>query len=220
MPAGIPGDTPANNLGNPTLGTAIAFNLLSGPKGSPMDRDGTVLSWDANNHPVYTAGTPTNASTGALSTGIGFGANKIFGAPGLPFVAGGTLLGLDGGLFTDNYTPGATKPDGTATADSTYMHIGGGRSNAPVSSSGGQDGRAVPNPYTAGYGIGVAGAAGARDAGAGPAFTGFAPKSVTATAGVANGAAVETGFSNRSGVALVSGQSVFGPATAASAAVA
>jgi hypothetical protein len=43
---------------------------------------------------------------------------------------------------------------------------------------------------------------------------------VTAAAGIANGAVVETGFQNRSGVALVSGQSVFGASTTASAAVA
>jgi hypothetical protein len=59
-----------------------------------------------------------------------------------------------------------------------------------------------------------------RDAGAGPAFTGFAMKTVTATATVANGAVVELGFTNRSGRSITNGQSVFGSDIAASAAVA
>ena len=42
----------------------------------------------------------------------------------------------------------------------------------------------------------------------------------TATGAVATGAAVETGYSNRSGSALVTGQSVFGSFGTASAAVA
>jgi hypothetical protein len=63
----------------------------------------------------------------------------------------------------------------------------------------------------------MAGNVGSRDAGAGPAYTGFSTKMVTATGAVANGAAVEAGFTNRSGVALVTGQSVFGSSTAASA---
>jgi hypothetical protein len=43
-------------------------------------------------------------------------------------------------------------------------------------------------------------------------------KMVTAAAGVATGGVVETGYSNRSGVALVTGQSVFGSFGTASAA--
>ncbi len=89
------------------------------------------------------------------------------------------------------------------------MYIGGGKSDAT----------GAPVPYTAGFGLGMAGNGGSRDAGAGPAFQGFRIKTVTATGAVANGAAVETGFTNRSGVALVTGQSVFGSATAASGAV-
>ena len=90
------------------------------------------------------------------------------------------------------------------------MYIGGGRSDAA----------GAPNPYTAGFGIGGAGQGGSRDGGAGPAFTGFLNKTVTAVATVANGAVVETGWVNRSGVSITSGQSVFGSAVAASAAVA
>jgi len=45
-------------------------------------------------------------------------------------------------------------------------------------------------------------------------------KMVTAAAGVAIGAVIETGFVNRSNVALLTGQSTFGSASGASAAVA
>jgi hypothetical protein len=142
------------------------------------------------------------ASTGALATGIGFGSPPVIGltAPASIVAAG----------FNDDYVPGVTKPDGTAAANSTIMYIGGGKSDAT----------GAPVPYTAGWGIGMAGNSGSRDAGAGPAFTGFSTKMVTATGAVANGAAVETGFTNRSGQALVTGQSVFGSSTTASAAVA
>lgn len=184
MPAGLPGDTAANNLTNPSAGRAVVFDLLSGPKGSPFDKDVTG-----------------NASTGALSTGIGFGSPPIIGltAPASIQAAG----------FTDDYTPGVTKPDGTASSTSVLMYIGGGKSDAT----------GTPVPYTAGFGLGMAGNGGSRDAGAGPAFQGFKIKTVTATGAVANGAAVETGFTNRSGIALTTGQSVFGSATAASGAV-
>lgn len=185
MPAALPGSTLAENLANPSAGLRINLDLLSGPKGSPFDKDGSG-----------------NASTGGLSTGIGFGSPPIIGltAPASIQAAG----------FTDDYTPGVTKPDGTASPNSSIMYIGGGRSDV----------NGLPNPYTAGFGIGAAGQGGARDAGAGPAFQGFRCKMVTAAGAVANGAAVETGFINRSGVAMVTGQSVFGSATAASGAVA
>lgn len=185
MPAALPGSTAVENAANPSAGLHVCFDLLSGPKGSPFDKD--------------SAG---NASTGGLSTGIGFGSPPIIGltAPASIVAAG----------FNDDYTPGVTKPDNTASADSTLMYIGGGKSDAA----------GLPVPYTAGFGIGNAGQGGARDAGAGPAFQGFRSKMVTAAGAVANGAVIETGFVNRSGVALVTGQSVFGSATAASGAVA
>jgi hypothetical protein len=191
------------NAANPALGNFVIFDLLSGPKGSPKDRDVDI----APTASPTSAGTASgNASTGALSTGIGFGSPPVIGltAPA-SIVAEG---------FNDDYTPGLTKPDNTASANSSIMYIGGGRSDAPTLAL---DGRAVSNPYTAGWGIGGAGQSGSRDAGAGPAYTGFTTKSVTATGAVANGAAVETGFTNRSGVALVTGQSVFGSNTTASA---
>jgi hypothetical protein len=183
MPAGLPGATAAENAANPSAGNKVLFSSFSGPKGSPLDKD-----------------SQGNASTGALSTGIGFGSPPVIGptAPASISAAG----------FMDDSVPGVTLPSGAAATDSTLVAIGGGKSNAA-----GQ-----PTPYTAGFGILGGGQGGSRDAGAGPNFTGFQMKMVTATAPVANGAAVEAGFINRSGVALVSGQSVFGSASAASAA--
>jgi hypothetical protein len=158
------------------------FDPLSGPKGSPFDKDNAE-----------------NDTTGALATGIGFGSPPIFGltAPASIQAAG----------FNDDYTPGVTKPDGTASPDSTLVYIGGGKS----------DPTGLSNPYTAGFALGMAGNGGSRDGGAGPAFTAFPAKTVTATGAVAPGAAVEAGFINRSGEALVTGQSVFGSAIAANA---
>jgi hypothetical protein len=193
MPAGLPGATLAQNS-NPTQGPLVIFDLLSGPKGSPFDKDA--------------AG---NYSTGGLSTGIGYGSPPVLDPISNSLVSN-SLLGIRSAGFDDDDTPGQTKLDGTATTNSTYMYIGGGRSLANAD--------ATSNPYTAGYGIGAAGNGAARDAGAGPAFTGFPLKMVTATGAVANAAAVETGFQNRSGLPMVSGQSVFGASTTASAAVA
>ena len=200
MPAGLPGSTLVQNLANPSLGNFVIFDLLSGPKGSPKDRDVDVPYLGSPGGSGFTAS--GNASTGGLSTGIGFGSPPIIGltAPDSIKAAG----------FSDDYTPGVTKPDGTAWTTSIGMYIGGGRSDAT----------GVSSPYTAGFGIGGAGQGGSRDAGAGPAYTGFVMKSVTATGAVATGAAVETGYSNRSGSALVTGQSVFGSFGTASAAVA
>jgi hypothetical protein len=95
------------------------------------------------------------------------------------------------------------------------MYAGGGRTVASTALKGVPF---PPNPYTAGFGIGAAGNGGSRDAGAGPAFTGFPAKMVTATGAVATGAAIEAGFLNRTGVALVTGQSAFGSSNTASAA--
>jgi hypothetical protein len=195
MPAGLPGETLANNLANPNAGPLVLYDLLSGPKGSPFDNDKDVSSGGPR-------GGLQPCSTGALSNCIGFGSPPLFQPSEI--VTGGM------GNFFDDYTPGSTKPDGTASADSTIMYIGGGRSSANVG------GKAPEVPYTNGVGAGAAGNGGSRDAGAGPAFTGFRTKIVTAVGAVANGAVVETGWVNRSGVALVAGQSVFGTASAAS----
>jgi hypothetical protein len=187
MPAALPGSTAVQNAANPSAGQAVMMDALSGPKGSPFDKDNTG-----------------NASTGALCTCIGFGSNVVVG-PSLLY--GTPPAGVNGGFVDDSSGVGA---------NSTYVYIGGGRS---VTSSGvNPAGQAGVNPYTAGFVPTGAGNGGSRDGGAGPAFTGFTTKIVTAAAGVANGAAVETGWTNRSGVALVTGQSTFGSSTAAQAA--
>lgn len=206
MAASLPGATAVQNAANPSQGGFVIMDPLSGPKGSPLG--GRTLSFDANNHPVYTADA-TNLSTGALSTGIGIGDTDIIGpvAPASIFAAG----------FNDNDIPGerpvyaVAPPPGVVASsviDSTRMYIGGGRSNA----------LGVSNPYTAGVALIGAGNGGSRDGGAGPAFTGFFMKMVTAVATVANGAAIEAGFINRSGKSLTTGQSAFGSSSAALAA--
>lgn len=207
MPAGIPGSTLVQNQANPTLGQSVNFDLLSGPKGSPFDAKRP--DYDGPAGPFVPD--PLNVSTGGLSTGIGFGCPVIIGptAPASVLAAG----------FNDNYTPGVTKPDGTASPNSTLMYIGGGKDVwTPTIGGDFSNGKSVPTPYVAGFGIGNAGNGGSRDAGAGPAFTGFLEKLVTATGTVANGAAVEAGWVNRSGKELVIGQSTFGSSAAASAA--
>lgn len=199
MPAALPGSTLAQNIANPSAGSMVIYDLLSGPKGSPKERDVDIAYLASPG----SAGTASgNASTGALSTGIGFGSPPVIGLTAPQSIK-------DAG-FDDDETPGVTKPDNTASANSTIMYIGGGKSDAT----------GAPVPYTAGFGIGAAGNGGARDAGAGPAFTGFPLKMVTATGSVANGAAIETNFQNRSNIAMTTGQSAFGSGTVATAAVA
>jgi len=192
MPAALPGSTLTQNLANPSLGQAIIFDALSGPKGSPFDKD-----------------TSGNASTGAMCTGIGFGSNAgnayINVNPGT--VPATPAQALRNAGFTDD------TGDGTGAANSNIVYIGGGRCAATVS-----PGLAVPNPYTAGFVPGNAGNGGSRDAGAGPAFTCFTGKWVTAVGAVANGAVVETGWVNRSGVTIAATDSVFGSSSAAQAA--
>jgi len=186
---------PAINMGavsgsaaNVANGRSVLMSPYSGPTGSPFDND--------------SAG---NYSTGALTTGIGFGCPHVVGLTAPQSIK-------DAG-FTDDYTPGLTLPDGSGASGSILTAIGGGKSEATA------NGIAPTVPYNAqpllNFGNG-----GSRDAGAGPAFTGFSTKMVTATATVANGAAIEAGWANRSGVSLTSGQSAFGSSTTASSAVA
>jgi len=184
MPASLPGSTLAQNLANPSAGTPIIFDALSGPKGSPLDKDNSG-----------------NASTGAMCTGIGFGLNA---GPYINVFNGATSAAdaIRQAGFTDD------TGDGVGAASSIAVYIGGGRSTAA----------GVSNPYTAGFVPGNAGNGGSRDAGAGPAFTCFVGKWVTATGAVANGAVVETGWVNRSNVTLAATNSVFGSASAAQAA--
>lgn len=197
MPASLPGSTAAANAtGNPSAGPLVIMDPLSGPDGSPYDKDSTG-----------------NASTGALSTGIGFGGNVIGAGQIQP-------------LWNDNDIPGevptyaAPPPAGVVASsaiNSTRMYIGGGRMVANNTAGDKLQRPFLPSPYTAGVAIGAAGAGLTRDNGAGPAFLSSPLKLVTAAAGVAIGAVVETGFTNRSGVALTTGQSVFGTAAALAA---
>jgi len=222
MPASLPGDSLVNNKANPTLGTPVIFDLLSGPKGSPLDVrriTGYVLG-----SPQYAndAANASQVSTGAMSTGIGFGENVLIGPISNPIISN-ALNGIRKAGFTDDYIPGASKLDGTAAADSTFVYIGGGKTT--IVAGNGPNGNGWPVqakvastvPYVAGYGIGAAGNGGSRDAGAGPAFTGFPMKVVTAAGAVAIGAVVEAGWVNRAPRALIAQESVLGSQVAASA---
>lgn len=189
---------PITTPANPSAGKPVLMNPFSGPSGSPFDANiinptTGVKTKDA-----------TNLSTGALNTGIGFGQAVLVPPPAVP--------GIKNAGFNDDYTPGVTLPNGNAATDARLTAIGGGASQKAT------NGIAATTPYAAqpllGFGNG-----GSRDAGAGPAFTGFAVKMVTAAAGVAAGAVVEAGFTNRTGQAMTTGQSTFGSATAASPAV-
>lgn len=183
MPASLPGDTLANALLNPNAGRSVNFDLLSGPKGSPFDNDNAE-----------------NASTGALSTGIGVGCLVVNDPESL--------------AFAEDYIPGETLPDGTLATISILMYIGGGGSDATL------DGESPLAPYSAGFGIGNAGNGGSRDAGAGPAFTGFLSAFSVADTDTANGADLGNTFINRSGVEVAAGQYTFGSSLTASATVA
>jgi hypothetical protein len=223
MPAALPGSTLAQNLANPSAGMSVSFNPFSGPKGSPFDYDvqNAPANWPLTYAQLTTKPSQAsgNASTGAMSTGIGYDSDVK-----LPGVDTATLgpslaaarLGTSG--FDDDDQPGISMPASTPTTpvnatDARLLAIGGGRSTANTVAS-----PSAPNPYAV-QPILQAGNGGSRDAGAGPAFTGFGMKMVTATANVANGAAIEAGWVNRSGVTLATGQSQFGSSTAASPAV-
>lgn len=189
MPASLPGSTAVENAANPSAGKCVLFDPLSGPKASPLDAR-KITGWSAGS-PTY-ANDPANLSTGGLSTGIGFGSPPIFGDT--------AVNGFSDANFTDDYIPGQDLPSSVQAADASIMYIGGGLSNA----------LGVSTPRAIGtVGLCMAGQGGSRDGGTTP-FTGFPIKTVTATGAVANGAAVEAGWANRSGVALASGQSVFG----------
>jgi hypothetical protein len=60
---------------------------------------------------------------------------------------------------------------------------------------------------------------GSRDAGAGPAFTGFGMLMATATATTADGTAIQAGYTNRTGKTMNNGDSAYGSSATASAAV-
>ena len=186
MPAYLPGATDAQNAANPSEGRLVIFDPLSGPKNSPFDK---------------------GPGTGALQTGIGYGSPPIIDIGNGLYTP---VQEIDAAGFDDNQTPGTvTAGYGTQNDfDSTFMYIGGGRCDAAAD---GGDGIPAPNPYTDGVAICNAGNGGSRDGGTSP-FKGFALRTVTATGTVANGAAVETGWTNRSGVSVSANQSVFGSA--------
>lgn len=206
MPAGLPGSSQTENDANPSSGAFVIFDPLSGPKGSPLDTPGTVHN-----------------STGGLCNGIGMEsqANYINAVSNPNFPDPIRSAGFD-----DDYSPGTENGNagGTPnTIDSNYMYIGGGRSE--LVSGDGADGNgfptdslvSVPDPYTAGVAILGAGNGGSRDAGAGPAFTGFPMKMVTAAIETANGDDIELGFKNRTGATMPAGTSAFGSDDLASA---
>ena len=190
-------------VANPSVAHPVLMSPFSGPKGSIGDKDSS-----------------NNASTGGLSTGIGFGLDNS--RPGITKLYA-AVAGIEQHLqnYTDDYTPGVTLPNGVAATDSRLVAIGGGK-NVMTAGSGTDWSRATsaPVPYTAGFGLMAWGNGASRDGGAGPAFTGFGLKAVTAAADVAAAAVIETGFVNRSGVVLKQGLSQFGSASAASAALA
>jgi len=185
----------------------VLMSPFSGPKGSPFDGDVTLDA--AGNR----AASPNNASTGALSTGIGYGSNVA--VPGISQVYGSYATGFPGTGFDNNEVVGTINPDGTTAADARLLAIGGGRCNAATVANAGI---ATTNPYAAqpllAFGNGAS-----RDAGAGPAYTGFGIKCVQAASAVADGAVLATGFTNRSGATVPSGAYQFGISTTASAAV-
>lgn len=217
MPASLPGATLVENQANPSQGRAVTFSPFSGPKGSPFD----AKVYPSNIvHPVPSqrVADPGNCSTGALSTGIGFALDSY--QPGIAL----------GGLFTptakppilgptDDYAPGLSTPVPAAAVDARYLAIGGGK-NVMTAGPGTDWSRATsdPVPYVA-QPILAAGNGASRDAGAGPAYTGFGMKMVTAPASVPNGTALEAGFTNRTGGVVVVQSSVYGSQDAASPAV-
>ena len=209
MPASHPMYNETENLANPGaeitapyLGSLVTYDAFSGPKASLFDArtfdysTGTPAGWDATTKLPITVNDPANLSTGALSTGIGFGSPPVM----TPVSASGysnEVYGMRIRGFTDDYKPGISTPTPTDSPDATYMYIGGGRSDP--------DG--TPDPYVTGFAIGAFGNGADRDAGVG---LGRGMKSVTAIAVVAIGADVELGWTNNSNVPLFESESVFG----------
>jgi hypothetical protein len=221
MPANGMAQTPGVSNANSATAKAVLQSPFSGPTGSPF----AAQEYPPSSNTTKQANA-SDTSVGALSTGIGFGMgtatviNVFNGAdPATPPGA----IGDKG--FTDDYQPGISLPSGASIGNTAPVAplqtpygavltaIGGGASGAAA------NGIAPTTPYVAvpllGFGNG-----GTRDAGAGPAFTGFGEKMVTATGAVAVGAAIEAGFVNRTypvgGPGMVATESAFGSATAAS----
>lgn len=205
-------DPSTNPVANPSLGMQVLMSPFSGPKGSPFDND---VQQDLITG-VKTAN-PNNASTGALNTGIGYGVNVEL--PSIPGVFNATTGQASSG-FDLNDQPGLTMPDGSAPTDARLIAIGGGKNTItkPGSDTDYSRGVSGPVPYVAqpllAFGNGAA-----RDAGAGPAYTGFGTKLVQTAAAIADGAVLATGWTNRSGATVPNGGYQFGISTTASPAV-
>jgi len=187
MPASLPGESlTTNTTGNPSAGQGVIFDMLSGPKGSPFDKD--------------TAG---NASTGGLSTGIGFGPNVTLSIQNSGFAGYvpplGARIATNAGFF-QNEVPGQTTPGGTS-GNGSILYIGGGRmvTQSPV-----LKGRPfMPSPYINNFMIAAAGNGQVRDQGAGPAFTGAKMNMTFNNTGpIPNGTAIVAPLVNRSGTTL------------------
>lgn len=197
---------------NPSTGAAVILSPFSGPTGSPFD-----AKVYADPDPADTSATPevdpTNLSTGAMSTGIGFGSDV-----GKAEKVGMAVITPN---FNDDYQPGISLPDGTSATTAILLAIGGGRSE-PNDDDGEieNDGAAIPDPYDV-QPILSMGRGQARDSAtyvASP-VTGFGLKTVTATGTVADGAAIEAGWLNRTGASILTGMSEFGVSTTPSGAV-
>jgi len=223
-------------------GNSASFNPFSGPKGSPFDAK--MYPSNGANYTTVPVANTLDHSTGGLSTGIGFESTDngqlVAGIQtnNLIVTTSGTTKGIPAGGpgalngFSDDYQPGITLPSGASISNTVptspsqvpygaaLLAIGGGKSTTPTAAS---SYSAPTVPYTLNNILDM-GVGGSRDAGAGPAFTGFGTKLVTASTDIAQGAAIETGFVNRtaaaaSGIVLKSGASAFGSATAASPAI-
>lgn len=154
---------------------ATAFDIRSGVDSNPLDNDESG-----------------NKSTGALSTGIGFGPNV------------GPQGHAPNGNFSEGYVPGKTDTDGTAMTDATGFYIGGG-SSKPHNDD---EGEANATPITTGYGIAVAvGTTIDRDDAA-------EMKSVVAAQDTADGGELDAtsapDYTNQSGVQVRAGDMQFG----------
>jgi hypothetical protein len=184
------------NIANPTLAQAVA-NTADHSTGGLS----TGIGFESTDNGQLVAGINTGNLISTASSGA---------AKGIPTNGPGALNG-----FTDDYQPGISLPSGALATLAILLAIGGGKSTANTVAA-----PTAPAPYNV-QPILDMGDGGSRDAGAGPAFTGFGMKSVTATADVAQGAAIEAGFINRtapaaSGIVLKNTLSAFGSASAAS----
>jgi len=219
---------------NPQQGQCVINDPFSGPSGTTA----VIAGYNGGTNPKFNGWTfnaaqtrvvdATNLSTGGMSTGIGYGLNYVFN-PTAP-------QSIKDEGFTDDYTPGLSYNDPTQASLQTITNtqpavgarqtpfgacllaIGGGYSQKTV------NGFCKNQPFQAqqilAYGGNTANTGSQRDSGI-VVGAGFGIKTVTATAGIAYGAAVETGFLNRASrfntgtqanqtFALTTGQSVFG----------